>query len=65
MAGLWKYALLRVNMWAYEYIFLDLQPTEASRVLIHYLYSITVQSAAPQNTLWGGPSRESNPEQVI
>ena len=23
--------------------------------LVHYLYSITVQSAAPQTALWGGP----------
>ena len=27
------------------------------RVLLHFLYSITVQSAAPQTTLWGGPPR--------
>ena len=30
--------------------------TPGPRVLLYYLYSITVWSAAPQATLWGGPA---------
>ena len=30
-------------------------------VLLYYLYSITVRSAAPQTTLWGGPGPTFEP----
>ena len=45
------YNLLNVFFW-------NLQPP---RVLILYLYNMTVWSAAPQTTLWGGPRPRFEP----
>ena len=54
---------IKIYLLMYFFFFFIYSPPRP-RVL-HYLYSIKVRSAAPQNTLWGGPAPIFEPGMAI